>query len=78
MPELSHENLEKQPTSAEEDSLEMKKSIEIEEELIEESNLEPEEWIKKYGERYREIVKENPELLNIDEIREKLYKEKIH
>lgn len=57
----------------------MKKSILTEEELIEESDLEPEEWIKKYSERFRQIISEKPELLKDKEkLKEELYKEKIH
>lgn len=78
MPELSHENLEKQPTSSEE-NLEMKKSILTQEELIEESGLEAEEWVDKYGKRFRQIITENPELLNDkEEIKKELEKETIH
>ncbi len=79
MPELSRENLEKQPISSKEKSLYMKKSILTEEELIEESGLEPEEWIEKYGKRFREIIDKKPELLKDKEkLERKLYKEKIH
>jgi len=79
MPELSRENLEKQSTPSEEESLYMKKSILTEEELIEESGLKPEEWIENYGRHFRTIIKKNPELLNnVDEIRKELYKEKVH
>jgi hypothetical protein len=80
MPELHRENLQKQPTlNTEEKNLEVKKSIEIEEDLIKESGLPAEEWIEGYGGHFREIIKKNPKLLNnVDEIREKLYKKTTH
>ena len=79
MPELSSENLEKQSTPSEEESLHMKKTIEIEQELIEDSGKDPEQWIKENGERFREIITKNPEFLsNKEKIKKELEKETIH
>ena len=75
MPELSRENLEKQPTPSGEKSLYMEKIIEVEEELIEDSGKNPEEWIKENGKHFRKLITKNLDLLNDKEkLKEELAK----
>lgn len=73
----SRKNLEKQPASAKEESLELKKIILIEEELIEDAKLKPEEWVKKYGKSFREFINENPEFIKFWEKNKEEAKRKI-
>ncbi len=60
MPKRFPEDFKEQPKS------EKKLDFLIEEKLMEESNLEPEKWVKKYGEKFRdEIAEKRPELIEL-------------
>lgn len=68
----SHENFKEQSKSQKE------LDILIEEELMEESNLEPEKWVKKYGRKFRDdIVEKHPELIEFYRSKPKKAKEEI-
>lgn len=68
MSELSHENLEKQSTPEKEEATLLLEK-ELIEESIKESGMTEKKWSKEnaedFGENFREIINENPDLLNL-------------
>ncbi len=77
---MSKENLENKNQISDEEKRETHESILIEEKLIEESGLKPEDWIAKHGKNFRKIINENPELAdeyekNPEEIKSKIKKQ---
>jgi hypothetical protein len=67
---MSKENLEQR---------EVHESILIEEKLIEESGMKPEDWIAKNGKKFRKIINDHPEFTdeygkNPEEVKKKIKK----